>query len=251
MNYLIAIISAAVIARLAHSTTEMRNSSLSAYIFAVLYILARLAFPVSFGDHCGEMIHLCQLLFILSFFALFSEGNSYCPTTLSESVNSFITFMMPGIATLFLPMLFWFIPVYLCSQVMLRTLTPKSILAAGLGILVPWAWKWGLDGLQIFSIPDFRGSVAPSFSPLWASIVLLAIYIIGVWHFYRKMYFDKSHTRVVYQVIMFFGLATFIMLFILVLSMGKDIVTPGFLMLYFIAIIPTTLLISRMADRMI
>lgn len=75
--------------------------------------------------------------------------------------------------------------------------------------------------------------------------------MIGVWHFYRKMYFDKSHTRVVYQVIMFFGLATFIMLFILVLSMGKDIVTPGFLMLYFVAIIPTTLLISRMADRMI
>ncbi len=267
MNYVIAIISAILIARLSHMATEMRNSSLSAYIFVILYILARLAFPASSATHCGEIIHVCQLLFILSFSALFSNGDSYSTATISESVNSFITFMMLGIATMFQPVLFWFIPVYLCAQAMLRTLTPKSILAAGFGILVPWLWKWVLAPLNLPLIKEVSSILAqkpaegqtavPSF-PLWALAILFVIYIIGVWHFNHRMYFDKSRTRVIYQVIIFFGLCTFLILFISSLipqpstlpptSSGQVLPQP---ILYFIALIPTTLLIGRMADRMI
>ena len=249
--YIIAIVTAILIARLAHSATEMRNPQLSAYIFAALYLLSLLVFLSLFFNLHSSII---TLLILLSYFPLTSADNSFSSsTTDGNAVSSLLAFLALGTSSILSTTALWLIPAYIVAQVMLRSLTPKAIVAALLGILVPWLWKWGVGELvNSYQLTvNNESAISPQSSFLIPSIILFIIYIIGVWHFNKKMYFDKSRTRVVWQVIMFFGIYTFLLLFISLFNLHSSSFILQFSIWYTIALVNTTLLTSRMISTML
>ena len=117
----------------------MRNSQLSGYVFAVLFL-------ASIFLHDFDRSQVVALLILLSYFPLFSGYEAENP-----SIDSFVSFLLVGLAALVYPPVMWLVPAYWIGLAMLRAFSLKSFVASMFGLVIPWSWIVALDsvGLRI------------------------------------------------------------------------------------------------------
>lgn len=238
-GYILACVTALLLIRLTHKESEMRNSQLSGYVFAVLFLAS--LFLHTFGKG-----HVVVLLILLSYFPLFS-----CYEVQNPTISSFVSFLLVGLAALVIPTIKWLIPFYWIALVFLRAFSIKSFAASILGIMVPWLWlvslrSAGLDFPYLHHCFSFRMSlggygVLTTYQWIMATgMCLLFLYSSGL--FNRITYFAKSKTRVVYRVIAVFCAATILFM----------LINPaGFMIWYPLVLLNVSLIFSRLLDRKI
>lgn len=238
-GYSLAIVTALLIVRLTHEESEMRNSQLSGYVFAVLFL-------ASIFLHDFDRSQVVALLILLSYFPLFSGYEAENP-----SIDSFVSFLLVGLAALVYPPVKWLVPAYWIGLAMLRAFSLKSFVASMFGLVIPWSWIVALDsvGLRIqylhhsisYRMPLGGYSVVSTYKWIMAIVIsVLFIYSSGL--FRRMTYFTKSKTRVMYHTITVFTSAT--MLFMLISP-------AGFKVWYLLTLLNVSLVLSRMLDRKI
>ena len=138
----------------------------------------------------------------------------------------YYTFLIHGLASLAKVHLLVLIPFYWILMIFISSISIRTIIASLLGLLTPY-WFWAAAVIFLY-----KGNYAPitsHFHPLmeinffnsydsiplshyltYAFLVILTI--TGIIHFLRTSYNDKIRTRQLYYSIMFFNIATLVLL---------------------------------------
>ena len=239
-GYIFALLIAILLVRLVHKEMEMRNDLLCGFTFAALLLAS---YPILSPLHLST---LTPLMVVISYFALFQ-----IPEQANPPVQSFVAYLLLGTTSLLYPKILWLIPVFLIAQILFQAMNIKVILASALGVIVPWIWKWILEtcGLTLENIANVAASLHAENSSLVSrpsSLVsvsaLLLLFLWCLWNFRKRTYFNKSRTRLLYQVIILLQIASFVMLVF-------D--SEGFSEWYMLLLVNTSLLVSRVIDRII
>lgn len=193
------------------------NSRAISFVFAALI-------TASLFLHAFQPGYIVMFFITLSFFPLF---NSY---QLDDSAgNVYVTFLYLGFSALAFPKIIWMTPIYILSLYILRTLNPRSLSAAVLGLLTPFWFVGSIAFYQgkmpvfyhlIHQMTDFHWG-GYSLHPASQTIMIwlaFAIFLIGVIDFYMRIYLDKTRTRVVYNIIILHGTAYLLLLLLQPLS---------------------------------
>ncbi len=168
--------------------------------------------------HSLSAPHVLIFLAVVTYFPFLA---SYQKPSLT--VYTYLSFLFVSIASVFIPLLLYFVPVLWISQVMLRSLSPRNWMASLLGILTPYwflaAAAFCTDRLPLFAahftclntpaVPDYSALTVREIVP--AALTLL-IFVIGTIDFLHNKHLDKTRTRCNYYVAILHGSAAFVWL---------------------------------------
>lgn len=225
---------------LSSETSTRVGSTVSLAVAALLaYMVAELSTRFSLLRVSSD-IHAALFVLLIAMVGELHDAGTWCVVALLYATSLFFTLIsyqtenpplalcsgmcVSLISTVF-PAFLFLVPVYLVGMMVLRSLTPRSLVAFVLGLMMPY-WFWmagillydGFDGLAVIAqhlvFPVKWGDYAAVSPMKWAELALAAIlFIAGTVNFYSKSYLDKSRVRVTYYVIITHGIA--FLLFIL------------------------------------
>lgn len=167
--------------------------------------------------HIIQPAHVVMLMLMLSYFTLFSTYQN------SDTRITFLTYMYVSVASLVFPKLLLMIPFYWAAQVHFRSLSLRCFCASLVGICLPY-WLYGGCAVCMDSTSVFLEHVSGIVQLEWgnyASVSLqrilvasfsLLLFLVGTVDFYLKSYQDKTRTRIIYNVVILFGIAGFLFL---------------------------------------
>lgn len=167
--------------------------------------------------HVIQPAHVVMLLSMLSYFTLFSTYQN------SDTRITFLTYLYVSVASLVFPKLLLMIPFYWAAQVHFRSLSLRCFCASLVGICLPY-WLYGGCAVCMDSTSVFFEHVSGIVQLEWgdyASVSLqrilvasfsLLLFFMGTVDFYLKSYQDKTRTRIIYNVVILFGMAGFLFL---------------------------------------
>ncbi|MCQ2078002.1 MAG: hypothetical protein MJZ20_13425 [Bacteroidaceae bacterium] len=237
--YAIVILLALTITLLTSRVTEVRNPLWSGLVFAIFHILSTLVLLPKF-EMFDWHLSVPLLAFALSLFPLLTYDTSvirHNPSVICVASALFI-----GIATVFEPLILWLIPAYLVAMFVLRIFSLKTIVALVIGIITPLIWN-GYNGM--WSVDNDSKAITTNHQGI-VLFILFLLFVVSSWHFYKKMYADKSRTRINYQILIIMGLSSLVLAFITLLMSLQSSLT-----FFYILLITTSILVVRMIDRLI
>ena len=207
-------LTAFMIAELCNRNILLRYSSRMVCAFFVVLITAS---PFFHAFQSGHIIMQLTLLSYFSLFATFQQSNAPGLT--------YTTYLFIGIGALLYPKLIWIVPVYWLSQIFLHSMTVKHFMASLLGVMTPlWIGiafalfkdRWADADTHIQQMIAFQWGGYDALSlKQWLAVIFASLaFFVGVCDFQSRNFFDKSHTRVVCDAIISFGVLDFILLMI-------------------------------------
>ena len=152
-----------------------------------------------------------MLLSLISFFPLFATYQQPNP------LLTFVTYLLVSVASLVFPQLLWLVPVYWFIQGYFRAFSLRCCIASLLAVMVPY-WFYGGIAVLTASLPDFLDHCQEVISfqvydytqlnlrdlILYAFILLL--HLTGAIDFYIHQFMDKTRTRIIYNVLIVYGI---------------------------------------------
>lgn len=184
---------------------------------------------------------LLMLFVLLSFFPLFASYQTTNPFL------SFLTFLMVSVASLVFPKWLWIVPVYWIIQGYLRSFTLRCFLASLLAVMLPY-WFYGAIALMTESTGDFLSHLQEMVSfqgfdytqldrrELVVFLFVILLFLTGVIDFYLHRYQDKTRTRILYNVLVLYGI---------VITLWIGIQPQYFTTLLPVLILPTAILFGH------
>ncbi|MCM1311777.1 MAG: hypothetical protein NC206_05000 [Bacteroides sp.] len=167
--------------------------------------------------HVMQPAHIIMLMAMLSYFTLFATYQNGNPRI------TFLTYMYVSLASLVFPKLLLVVPFYWLAQAHFRSLSLRCFCASLVGVCLPY-WLYAgcavcMDSLAVFL--EHVGGVVRFEWGDYTSVSLqrmclagysLLLFLAGTFDFYLKSYLDKTRTRILYNVVILFGVVGFLFL---------------------------------------
>lgn len=166
--------------------------------------------------HELQAAHFILLCSIVAYFPLFASYQRP-----RGSVLSYIAFLLLGLSSLVFPQLLFFVPVCWISQMMLRSMSGRVMVASLLGILTPYCflftYAYCTDEMVLFNdrFVELLRIELPDFTTLSLQYIVVAAlslihFLVGMVDFLRNKHFDKTRTRYHYYVVLLHGCMAFV-----------------------------------------
>ena len=174
--------------------------------------------------HAYQSGYVVMYLLLLSYFSLFS---SY--SVENSAGLTYVSFLFLGCSALLFPKLIWLAPIYWLSLYILRTVSPRSIVASVMGLLTPF-WLVGSIAFCCDQMHGFGLLASQMIDFEWGGYgqhttgetlfiwLLFAAFFVSVADFYLRIYLDKTRNRAIYNVLILHGAFYFLLLLLQPLS---------------------------------
>lgn len=225
-----------------HGMAELNNANVLLRVGSRM-LSTMLAFLLGLAVNCHlfQPGTLLMLLSLLSFFPLFSSYQTPNP------LYAFLAYLMMSVASLVFPKWLWMVPLYWIIQGYFRSFTLRCFLASLLATMLPY-WFYGGVAVMTESTGDFLSHLQEIVSFQWCDYSMLDVrelaafsffillFLTGSIDFYLHRYMDKTRTRIIYSVLIQYGL---------VLAVWIGVQPQYFSTLFPVLILPTAILFGH------
>lgn len=170
--------------------------------------------------HEFQPAHVILALLFLAYFPLFASYQR--PDSMTET---YLCFLSIGLIALIFPKIIFLIPAFWLAQIVLRSLSARTLAASLLGIATPLWFLFAITyvndnaGQTFDRISETLSPVAPDYS-LWnvrqwtCAAFAMILGLSGMANFYMHSHLDKTRTRVFVNIAVIMFVASLIMLLV-------------------------------------